>query len=239
MVKFNLEGLDQLEGLNNGVLGGFLASFGVLAVFFLILFAIAIVFMWVFGSIGLMNLAKKHKISNPWLAFIPVGRSYIIGKLGHEIYNSDNKNATTFMWITLGLGAASFLLGDSSGDLTKLVVYALLFFECYAFYNMFKNLKPNSAIVYTVFTALSDTLLGGIFIYLLKPEEKKMQEANVVEEKEIDEKVELDEEHIESKKTNTKKTKEKEINNSKYCSQCGAKLTSDARFCPECGNKVN
>ena len=152
MVHFNVEGLDRLGELGNGNFGGLITSLGDLAAFFIILLAIAVIFLWVFGSIGIMNLGRKNNIPNPWLAFIPVGRSYIIGKLGFEVYGGDNKNNTTFMWITFGLGAASFLLGNSSGDLNTLVSYALLFFESWAFYNMFKALKPNNSVVYTVFT---------------------------------------------------------------------------------------
>ena len=135
MVHFNIDGLDKLGELGKGNLEGFLGTVGVLAAFFLILLAVAIIFIWVFGSIGLMNLGKKNNISNSWLAFVPIGRSYLIGKLGFEVYgDKKNQNNTTFMWITFALGAASFLLGNSNGDLDTLVNYSLLFFECWAFY---------------------------------------------------------------------------------------------------------
>ena len=62
MVNFNvkgLEGLEQLDGLGAGELGSFLASFGAIAFFMIILVVIAFVVLWVFSSIGLMNQAKK------------------------------------------------------------------------------------------------------------------------------------------------------------------------------------
>ena len=223
MINFNVEGLDQLAGLTEGTLESFLATFGVLAAFFIILLAILIIFLWVFGSIGLMNLAKQNNISNPWLAFIPVGRSYIVGKLGFEVYGKDNKNNTTFMWITLGLGAASFVLSNSSGDLHQLISYGLLFFESWAFYNMFKALKPKNSIVYTVFTVLTDTILGGLFIYLIKPEEANKGQTATEEE---------------VKETKKEEKKEKETSKGNFCQYCGSKLASDAKFCPECGKKV-
>ncbi|MBR3660416.1 MAG: zinc ribbon domain-containing protein [Bacilli bacterium] len=237
MVNFNLEGLDRLGDFGEGTVGSFLATAGVLAVFFAILVGVAIILLWVFGSIGLMNLAKKKNLPHPWLAFVPIGRSYLIGKLGFEIYDASNKNATTFMWITLALGAASFLLNNSSGDLGTLVKYGLLFFETWAFYNMFKNLKPKNAVVYTVFTALSGSLLGGLFLYLMKDEEveERVAEAEVVEEKK-----EITEEKKEEVKTETKKTESKKENNKvSFCPECGAKLSKDAKFCPECGKKIN
>ena len=236
MVNFNLEGLDALGDFGEGTIGSFLATFGVLAVFFAILIGIAVILLWVFGSIGLMNLAKKKNIQNPWLAFLPIGRSYLVGKLGFEVYDVENKNATTFMWVTLALGAASFVLGDSSGDLGTLVKYGLLFFETWAFYNMFKTLKPKNAIVYTVFTALTGSLLGGIFLYVMKNEDfdsnNTVKEADVVEEKPDEKKFEKVEE---TNKSETKKTSSK----TSFCSNCGAKLVKGAKFCPECGKKVN
>jgi len=251
MVNFNLQGLENLEGIEGlekifqGDLGNAIAAFGALAVFIVIIFAILIVFCYVFGSIGLMNLAKKKNIPNPWLAFIPVGRSYIIGKLGHEIYNSDNKNATTFMWITLGLGAASFILGNGNGDLHTLVEYGLLFFESWAFYNMFKALNPKNSIVYTVFTVLTGTLLGGIFLYLMKTtDEEVVENATIIEEKHTEEKNDKKEEtkkeemKADSKKEIKNETKKESLKNN-FCQNCGSKLNKDSKFCPECGKKVN
>lgn len=238
MVNFNLEGLDKLGDFGEGTLGSFLATASVLVVFFAILLGVAAILLWVFGSIGLMNLAKKKNLPHPWLAFVPIGRSYLIGKIGYEIYDAENKNATTFMWITLALGAAAFVLGDSSGDLGTLVKYGLLFFETWAFYNMFKNLKPKNAVVYTVFTALTGTLLGGVFLYLMKTEEgvsETVEEADVVEEKK-----ETSEEKKKEIKSETKKTETKKENTkTNFCPNCGSKLTKDAKFCPECGKKLD
>ena len=242
MVNFNLKGLENLEGfeglekLFQGNFGNAIAAFGALAVFIIILFAILVVFCYVFSSIGLMNLAKKKNVSNAWLAFIPVGRSYIIGKLGHEVYNKENKNATTFMWVTLGLGAASFVLGNGNGDLHTLVEYALLFFESWAFYNMFKALNPKNAIVYTVFTVLTGTLLGGIFLYFMKTfDEEPVESATGAETKKDEEQTEVKKEI----KSESKITVKKESTKSNFCINCGAKLNKDAKFCPECGKKVN
>ena len=217
-----------MKSISEGAFGGVLATFGVLAIFIVIILSILIIGLWIFGSVGLMNLAKKNNISNAWLVFLPIGRSYILGKLGFEKYGDPkNTNNNTFMWVTFGLGIASFVLGTSDGDLGTLVKYALLFFECWAFYNIFKNLNEKNSVLYTVFTALTGTLLGGIFVYLTK-EPSEVKEAEVVEEK----KVEPKEDKKETKKKETKK------DSSKFCSQCGNKLLNDAKFCPECGNKI-
>ena len=221
MGQYDFNWLEKLGELSEETFGDLFTTIGVLAVFFIVLFCLVAILLWVFGSIGLMNLAKKNNVPNPWLAFLPIGRSYIIGKLGFEVYGGENPNNKTFMWITFGLGAAAFILSDGSSDLHTLVKYGLLFFECFAFYNMFKNLNPNKSVVYTVFTALTGTLLGGLFLYLMK----EPTESIVVEEK------------VETEAPKTKSKKESK-ETKKFCTNCGSKLSSDAKFCPECGNKV-
>ena len=228
-MKFNFEGLEKLDGFGEGVFGSFLTTFGVLAVFLIIVLTIIIVGLWIFSSLGIMNLAKKKNISNAWLVFLPIGRSYIIGKLGFEVFGDEkNKNNTTFMWITFGLGAASFLLGTSDGDLSTLIKYGLLFFECWSFYNIFKNINEKNSVIYTVFTALTASLLGGIFIYLTKDP----KEIQIVKETNDESKEEIEKKEIK------KKESKKENSKTKYCSQCGEKILENAKFCPECGSKV-
>ena len=86
---------------------------------------------------------------------------------------------------------------------------------------MFKNLKQKNAVVYTVFTAITGTLLGGIFLYLLKPD-NEIQEAKIVEEKEPEK----------------KETKTEEKTKGNYCENCGTKVSKSAKFCPECGKEI-
>ncbi len=234
MVNFNLDGLEGLENLKDidgldrilSILGG--AS--ILIIFFAVLFAIALVFLWVFSSIGIMNTAKKNNIPNPWLAFIPVGRSYLIGKLGFEVYALDSKKNSTFTWVTLGLSAASVVLGND-GDLSKLISLGLLVFESWAFYNMFKAMNPKNSVIYTVITVITDTLFGGIFLYTMKENDSVEQEINNGD-------VSIDASQKEEKE-NKKEIKKEESKISNYCPNCGTKLTKNVKFCPECGKKVN
>ena len=251
MYNFNLEGLENIDKFKNLTnlegLGKFLATAGVLVAFFAILFAIAIVFLWVFSSIGIMNLAKKNNVSNAWLAFVPVGRSYLIGKLGFDIYAESDKKNINFVWVTLGLAAAHFVLGGdadlsklslfnfvltSASDLSKLISFALLFFESWAFYNIFKVLNPKNSVVFTVFTALTDTVLGGVFLYTMKLDTYEKTETNIPETEAAEEKKEV--------KKETKKTEaKKEVVKNNFCSDCGTKIEKDTKFCPNCGKKIN
>lgn len=229
MINFNLEGLDKIENLDLNGFWNWLGGAGILVFFFIIIFAIGIVFLWVFSSVGIMNLAKKNNLPNAWFAFLPIARSYLVGKLGFEIYADDDKKNSTLTWVTLGLAAGAFLLG-SDNDIHDLATLGLLVFESWAFYNMFKVLNEKNSIVYTVFTVLTRTLLGGVFLYVIKDKEEvteQFKEAEVISET----KEEKNEEKKEVKK-NDEKTAQK------FCFECGAKLNKNMKFCPECGHKI-
>ena len=63
-MRFNVEGLDNLGDFGDGAFGGVIASLGVFAIFIAIILSILVIGLWVFSSIGLMNLAKKKNIPN-------------------------------------------------------------------------------------------------------------------------------------------------------------------------------
>ena len=228
MINFNLEGLEGLENID-GVdrLLSFLGGASILIVFFAIILAIIIIFLWVFGSMGIMNTAKKNNIPNPWLAFVPVGRSYLIGKLGFEVYAEESKKNATFTWITLGLGAATLVL--DGGDLDKLTSLGLLVFESWAFYNIFKVINPKNSVIYTVITVITDTLFGGIFLYMMKDKEESIKDEEKVTEATV----------VEEKKEEKKEVKKEEVTLNNFCKNCGNKLVKNAKYCPNCGKKVN
>ena len=213
----------------------FFGAASILVIFFAFVVLLLAVILWIFSSLGLMNLAKKNNIANPWLAFIPGGYSYIVGKLGYEVYSED-KNPT-LTWVTLGLGIASFLLSDT--DIVGLINLALLVLHGIAFYNMFKVLTKNY-VVYTVFTVLTNSALGGVFLYALRDQVVESNENNdkTIEEAEVVKENKDENEKKETKEEAKEETVEKEIK-PLYCSSCGAKLNKNSKFCANCGKKVN
>ncbi len=187
-------------------------------IFFLIVLVLAIIVAYVFSSLGLMETAKKNNIDNAWLAFIPIGRHYLIGKLGYEVYAEEGKNNASLVWVTFGLSIASFLLNN------YLVSVALMVFTYIAFYNIFKAVTEKYK-MYTVFTVLFGDTLGGIFLYVMRGKLTNMNSSKKTLEKEnIEEKEEIKEE------TKTARPK--------YCPECGNKLNTNANFCTNCGKKI-
>ena len=193
---------------------------GPIAIFLIVLLVLISIVMYIFGALGLMALAKKNKLDNPWLAFIPVGNSYLLGKLGFEVYSSKEEKNPTLTWILFGASLAScigiFLENIAS---TVTIVFMVL-----AYNRIYKNIVPQSATKYTILSFF----FGGIPFYVNKELVKEATFEEVVVEKEVKEKPEkVNEEDKEIKKERPN-----------FCSNCGNKLTKSAKFCPECGQEI-
>ena len=193
---------------------------GPIGVFFIVSVVLIAIVMYIFGALGLMELAKKNKLDNPWLAFIPVGNSYLLGKLGFEVYSSKEEKNPTLTWILFGASLASCIMGSVLENIASTVT---IVFTVLAYNRIYKNVVPQSATKYTILSFF----FGGIPFYLNKDLVKEATFAEEVASKEVNEKTE---------KVNEDKEIKKERPN--FCSNCGNKLTKSAKFCPECGQEI-
>lgn len=193
---------------------------GPIAIFLIVLLVLISIVMYIFGALGLMALAKKNKLDNPWLAFIPVGNSYLLGKLGFEVYSSKEEKNPTLTWILFGASLAS-CIGSFLENIASIVT---IVFMVLAYNRIYKNIVPQSATKYTILSFF----FGGIPFYVNKELVKEATFEEVVVEKEVKEKPEkVNEEDKEIKKERPN-----------FCSNCGNKLTKSAKFCPECGQQI-
>lgn len=211
MYSYNFDFLDTLGAAS------------ILIIFFVFVILIGVIILWVFGSLGLMELAKKNNISNPWLAFIPVGCNYLLGKLGFEIYPEKNEKNPTLTWVLLGLSAGTLIFGED--DLGSLISIAITVFTTMAYYRIYKYMTPESATKYTILSFF----FGGLPLFfnksIIKPKEENTYSAREVFEKTKE----------------NQETQKEEINKEKpkFCKECGSKLNENAKFCTNCGKKIN
>ena len=196
---------------------------GPIAIFLIVLLVLISIVMYIFGALGLMALAKKNKLDNPWLAFIPIGNSYLLGKLGFEVYSSKEEKNPTLTWILFGASLASCIVGSFLENIASTVT---IVFMVLAYNRIYKNIVPQSATKYTILSFF----FGGIPFYLNKDlvKEATFQEEVVIEKEEVNE-------NKEEVKEETKELKKERPN---FCSNCGNKLTKSAKFCPECGQQI-
>ena len=137
--------------------------------FFLIIPAII---LYVLSSIALYRLAANKGISSPFLAWIPYGRDYLLGKIIDEKVLFFSPVIPYAQWILLiGPVAISILSFAQPIGIVCAVVFAL--YAYCAHYRLFKLYRPNSAMLYIILSVIFPFLLP-IFMFVIrndKPEE--------------------------------------------------------------------
>lgn len=212
--------------------------FGVASILFMFFaFVVILIFiaLWIFSGFGIRIFAKKKNLKNTWLAFIPVGRNYLIAKLGFEEYLPSTKKNPTLTWITLGISAACVLFSDES--FYQLLNIALTVFQTIAFYNIYKCVSKKTTVM-TIFTALFGNLIGGIFLYAIKNNKEIIvlsNEENVDLSKDEEKKEEVKKEEVKNESVNANEEKTRP----NFCPSCGSKLNKTSKFCGNCGNKID
>lgn len=76
------------------------AVFVPMIVFYVLLFGVLIV-SYVLSSIGLFRMAKARSISNCWLAWIPYGRDWLLGKISGDLKFGNRTVKRTPLWLLL------------------------------------------------------------------------------------------------------------------------------------------
>ena len=169
-----LEGLDGFELFEDfgAAAGGLLIGLiGIL--FFVALIAIA---FYVFNSLMLYKLAKKRGAENAWLAWIPYGCEYLLGKIGGPMVLFGKWNIAKpelilllgpiALWLVswiLGVFAAVPFIGVLFGAIATVIGFlgniAILVFRLCVLYRIFTAYVPkNTALTYTLVSIISITV---------------------------------------------------------------------------------
>ena len=165
---------------------------GIMLIFLLAIFAFAVV-SYVFNALGMYTIAKRRGIQNPWLAWIPVGNTWLLGTISDQYqYVANNKKTNRrklLLWLTVGemiagvcYSGLAFLLEIAAlfgGDLTILTMMGLcillwvcmtilsillMIFTYIALFDLFKSCHPDNAVLYLVLSiVISVTLPFLIF----------------------------------------------------------------------------
>lgn len=186
---------EQLEG----PLGNFLALFlGIFGSIMLLAVVVGIVF-WCLEAAGLYKIARRRGIYNAWLAWIPVGRLWVIGCISDQYKylkdgNKQNRRSL-LLWLELSkhiltvlyyVGVAVMALNpDLSGAIVmaglwsfaEIAVAAISItqavFVYIAYYNLFKSCDPDNATVYLVLGILFSICMP-IFVFASRKKDKGM-----------------------------------------------------------------
>ena len=133
--------------------------------FILILFVLAIV-SYFLSSISLMQMAQRESIDEAWLAWIPVGNLYIIGKLiksfkfNGQIFEPAEYILPGFWLASMALSGVSFI-----GSLATLALSLVTFLS---FHSLYKLYAPADVTKYMIMTVLLPGLGASIALFQIK-----------------------------------------------------------------------
>ena len=134
--------------------GGGLAV-AVTAILLAVLFAVLVfaAATYVLRSIGLYTMAKNRGIENAWLAWVPVGNSWLLGQIADEV-NSRQGKKTNYSLILLVLtavtaaGGFSLVLLPFSALLSAPLSLAASVVYFIALYDVYQDYAPKNAVFF-------------------------------------------------------------------------------------------
>lgn len=142
-----------------------------------IVFGIVGIVGYVLMAIGLQRMAINEGIENAWLAWVPVGNVWIIGKLVKTIELGSNKWEQAELILVVAV-AASILLSAIPviGTIISLAVGILLILVNYKLYKLY---APEKAVMYLIVTIIFNLIAMGIILFILRD---KKQVVEIIEE---------------------------------------------------------
>lgn len=164
----------QPEQIADGIITIVGAGFAVLAALFVVLLLVVLavgIAAYVLQALGLSTMARRQGIAHAWLAWVPVGRRWLLGALADRACARRGK-ATSYAVVLLTLSAAA--LGGGLGTLAVpllgvglgLAGLAAAAVGYMALYEVYRECAPTNAVVYLVLSILLPA--QGVLLFLLR-----------------------------------------------------------------------
>ena len=200
----SVDSYDFFEEFFSAFGGADAALAGVVGVVLIVAVIIALVALafaitaYILNGIALSAIAKRRNIRNSWLAWVPVGSTWLMGCIADQYQYVVNGKITKRRTILLWLSVASFLLAfsDLPLDLTGLLLpelmvvisvlsffiamaswavsIALAIFTYIALYDLFRSCNPKNAVLYLVLSIVFN-ITQPIFLFINRNKDLGMQ----------------------------------------------------------------
>jgi len=191
---------DAMEGMAEGAVEGALAgAAGIIVGLFLIIYFLALAFSvvsYVLNAVGMYRIAKRRGIHHAWLAWIPVGSSWLLGSISdHYQYVTKQKETRrrkillilSIICMAMGavfgtgvgvLAASEIIASASAAFVLPVAMIAIGYISvmglsiaitvfCYiAYYDLFRSCKPESAVLFLVLSILFNVTLP-FFVFFI------------------------------------------------------------------------
>lgn len=200
------------------------ALFGLAILFILFAFLLA---LYVFKSIGFMDMANNRGMENAWLAWVPVADLYIGGKLVEEIDFLGMRITNMGLWLPL-LNVLSLFFVSSIILVLELIYWGIFVFFLFYLYRLYCIYAPSKATLYTVFSIIG---LWPIFVFMIRNNKPLINEQLTMPPKENENLEGID-----------GKTQNRSIDIEQYkCKNCGAAIKTAPNIegviiCEYCGS---
>lgn len=119
--------------------------------------------LYVIGAFGLYHLAENLRIENSWLAWVPVANLYLLGKMIGSVKIADRRIGYLELILPIGFVLALSMINIPIIAQLLCIAYSVIFIT--ALYKLYLNCRPESAVLYTVLSAVG---LFPIIFYLIK-----------------------------------------------------------------------
>lgn len=126
----------------------------------IILIALAVV-MYIFESLAIYRIAKNRGIENPWLAWIPIGSAWIVGKIGdYYLEREGNGGKNLAVWLICIQAAGVVLSWVPFLPYVTSVAATVLMYIC--IYKFYQSVAPKNATVMLVLSIIFSVALPFI-----------------------------------------------------------------------------
>lgn len=155
-------GMSSVIGLLIGLIIALVITLGISATIYII------------GALGVYTLAKRRNMNKAWLAWLPVGQEYLLGKMADDITKEEPpfKNYKWMLWYPIVSGAyllVQFIdLGVQLSSVSEAVQYAMMTMNWEAALNrmsMYGGVLAMVTSTLATFVSVGLSVIGGILLY--------------------------------------------------------------------------
>ena len=123
---------------------------------------------YVMFSLGLMTLAKNKGIENAWLAWIPIGNLFILGKIVETVDIGTWKIPR--LDIILPVSVPAMCLLNLIPVIGWILSIAYAVFLGFVLYKLFMKYRPAQAVLYTVLSVVLG--LVWVFVFVIRNDQE-------------------------------------------------------------------
>ena len=191
---------DGMEAMGGGAVVGAGIITGILLIIWLLAMAFSLV-SYVLSAVGMYRIAKRRGIHHAWLAWIPVGSSWLLGSISdhyqYVVKQKVTKRRKILLILSLacmimggifgagvGVLAAAEIMGGMSAESVLSVALMVIGYLgimglslavtviCYiAYYDLFRSCKPGNAVLFLVLSIIFNVTLPFFVFFISNSDE--------------------------------------------------------------------